>query len=98
MGGAVASGNLATKRFSKPPFERFALAGLTVTEGRAWQLDDEAAGCGGGVGLTPWNQVLVPYTPIGRLLRKQWLSQDEKKEGGYTYSSLASQFSNVPAL
>jgi hypothetical protein len=33
-------------------------------------LDDEAAGWGGGVGLTPWYHVLVPYTPIGRLSRK----------------------------
>jgi len=55
-------------RFSKPPFERFFFDGLTVTVGRDRQFDDEAAGCAEGVGLTPWYQVLVPYTPIGRLL------------------------------
>jgi hypothetical protein len=35
-------------------------AGATVTVGRVRQLDDAAAGCGGGVGLTPWCQVDVP--------------------------------------
>jgi hypothetical protein len=97
-GRAVASGKAVSpmNRFSKPPFSRLVLAGLTLTVGRVWQLDDGAAGCGGGVGEVSWYHVLVPYTPIGSLKndRVRW-GQDTR--GRWTHSSSASQFSKTPA-
>ena len=39
---------------------RFLVAAPTLTVGTVRQLEDAAAGCALGVGLTPWNHVEVP--------------------------------------
>lgn len=51
-------GALERYRFERP--SRFFLAGEAVMVGTVRQLEDDAMGCGGGVGETPWNHVDVP--------------------------------------
>lgn len=47
-------------RYSRRRFLRAAAVGVLVTVANVLQLEEEAAGWGPGVGLTPWCQVEVP--------------------------------------